>query len=160
MRYEARFTPTVEDDVTAHRMRNRQSDVFTLCVIAAALFVVIFGVAAYVLDFPELGIMGVILAPGAFMPVGLEWLIRRRSGKIPQEELRFCFSEDGVEFASSVAQSKHAWNNFTEACLDERGLLLFTSEFHYSFIPARAFTVGYFPRQELKSLLAHQLKNS
>lgn len=161
MRYEAKFTPTPDDIVTGYRMRNRQSDdLWKLCAFAAILIAAVFGIAAYLMEFLVIGITGAVLVPVAFIPVALEWNVRRMARKWPLDELRFCFSEDGVEFSSSVVQSKHAWSIFIKASLDERGLLLFTDPMNYSFIPARAFTSGYFPRQELKTLLSAKLKNA
>jgi hypothetical protein len=163
MRYEAKFTPTPDDIVTGYRMRNGQSDdPWKLCAFAAVLIATVFGTAAYLMEFLAIGIVGVVLVPVAFIPAGMEWNIRRMARKWSQEELRFCFSESGVEFSSSTVQSTHAWSLFTKALLDDRGLLLFTDSVSYSFIPARAFTSGsgYFPRQELKSLLSAKLKKA
>ncbi len=160
MRYEAKFTPTPDDMVTGHRMRNGQSDdVWKLSVITAVLILAVFGIAAYLLEFLAIGIMGVVLVPIAFIAIGMEWNVRRMARKWSQEELNFSLSESGVEFRSSAVQAKHVWSLFTRASLDDRGLLLVWDS-GYWFIPARAFASGYFPRQELKTLLLANLKNT
>lgn len=160
MCYEAKFTPTADDIVTAYRMKNRQSDdVFKLCVFSAALIALVFGVAAYLMEFLAIGIVGAALIPIAFLPAAVEWNIRRIARKWPEDELRFRFSEEGVEFWCCKMQSKQAWSIFIRASLDDRGLLLFTDPLSYTFIPARAFTSGCFPRQELKAFLSAKLKN-
>lgn len=46
-----------------------------------------------------------------------------------------------------------------KASLDERGLFFYTGPMNYSFVPARAFVSGYFPRAELRALLLAKLKN-
>lgn len=161
MHYEARFIPTPDDIVTGYRMRHRLGDdLLKLCMFAAALVAVVFGVAAYLMAFPVVGILGALLVPVAFIPAAMVWNVRRVARKWPQEEMRFLISDAGVEVHSSVAQTKYTWSVFTKASLDDRGLLLFVHPEVYSFIPARAFTSGYFPRHELKALLSAKLRDA
>jgi hypothetical protein len=161
MRYEATFTPTVEDVIAGYRMHNRQrDDVWKLCILGMVGIVLVFGIAAVAMDFLLIGIVGVLVGSVAFgSPMLIEWKIRRFANEQQPEEVRLCLSEDGVEFSSRVAQGKHTWDLITKACLDERGIILYTGPQNYSFIPARAFVSGYFPRQELKALLSPKLRN-
>jgi YcxB-like protein len=157
MRYEAKFTPTVEDAVTGYRMLNRQGDDFLmLCVFGGITAVIVFGIAAYVLHFLALGVTGIFVGGGVVgVPWLMEWNFRRRTKKIKPEEQKFFFTEDGFEFSNSFMQSKETWDKITKASLDERGMLLYVGSQNFCFfIPAHAFVDGYFPLQELKSLLA------
>lgn len=159
MRYAAKFTATPEDIVTGYRMRHRHSDdTWKLCLFGAALLLVIFGVAAYLMDDSLIFFVGACTAPAPLFPLLMEWDVRRRAKKTPWHEVQFWFSEEGVEFSSRTLQVKHDWSLIPKASVDERGLLLHTDEINCAFIPSRAFTSGYFPRQELKELLARKLK--
>jgi YcxB-like protein len=157
MRYEAKFTPTVEDAVTGYRMLNRQgNDFLKLGVFGGITAIVIFGIAACIFHAIPLGISGIFI--GVFIPGVLwliEWNFRRRVKKIKPEEQKFFFTEDGFEFSNSFTQSKETWDKITKASLDERGMLFYIDSQNFSFfIPSRAFVGGYFPLHELKSLLA------
>jgi hypothetical protein len=161
MRYEATFTPTVDDAIAGYRMHNRQrDDVWKLCILGMVGIALVFGVAAVVMDFLLIGIVGVLVGPVAFgSPMLIEWRIRRFAKKQKPEEVRLCLTEDGIEFSSRVVQGKHTWDLITKACLDKRGIILYTGPQNYSFVPARAFVSGYYPRQELKTLLSAKLRN-
>jgi hypothetical protein len=159
MRYEAKFTPTVEDAVTGHRMLNRQPyDYLKLCAFGGITAVVVFGIAAYFLHSLVFGVGGIFVGGGcAGLPWLMEWNFRRIAKKSKPEEQTFYFTEDGFEFSNSVMQSKDTWDKITKASLDGRGMLLYVgSEGYCFFIPARAFVDGYFPLQELKSLLSRK----
>lgn len=162
MRHEAVFTPTVDDILVAYRMHNRQpNDVWKLYLMGGVGVAAVFGVAAIVMDFLVIGVVGVVVGTTAFgAPLLLELNIRRFAKKLKPEEVRYAFSEDGVEFSTRLAQVKHTWDLITKASLDDRGILLYTGPLSYSFVPARAFVSGYFPRQELKALLFSKLKNT
>lgn len=160
MRYEAKFTPLAADVLQGYRMHHRQrDDTWKLLLLGAALTAAVFGVAAYVMRFPLFAGLGVIVGASAFAsPLLLELQVRRVAKKILAEEVTYFFTDDGVEFSSRLVQVKHSWDLITKASLDERGILLYTGPMNYAFIPARAFVHGYFPRGELKSLLAQKLK--
>ena len=157
MRYEAKFTPTEEDALTGYRMFKRQPDDFLkLCAFGGILAVVVFGIASYFLHTFVIGITGIFVGGGTFGIMWLsEWNFRRHIKKSKPEELKFYFTEDGVEFSSSSQQWKYGWNELTKSLIDKRGMLLNVSpESFFTFIPARAFVGGNFPLQELKSLLS------
>ncbi|HEV2437724.1 MAG TPA: hypothetical protein VG077_17150 [Verrucomicrobiae bacterium] len=157
MRYEAKFIPTEEDVVTGYRMHNRQPDDFLkLCAFGGILAVVIFGVAAYLFHAIIIGVTGLVVGIGTFGAVWLlEWNFRRHLKESKPEELRFYFTDDGVEFSTSSQQWKYRWDELTKSLIDKRGVLLDVSlESFYVFIPAGAFVGGYYPLQELKSLLS------
>ena len=157
MRYEAKFTDTVEDALRGYRMSNRQGDDFLkLCAFGGVTALVVFGIAAYVLHFPVLAVTGVFVGGGVLgVPWLMEWNVRRLAKKTKHEEQTFYFTEDGFEFSNSFMQSKDTWDKITKASLDERGMLLYVSSQNFCFfIPARAFVGGYYPLQELKSLLS------
>jgi hypothetical protein len=177
MRYEAKFTPTVDDVLTAIHMHNQRKDDdnLKLCLYIGIGLAIVFGIAAYFLHFLALGIAGIFM--GVFMPIAprlMRWTmetsirmednIRRRSKKFAPEEFKLCLTEDGVEFSNSVVQSsnnlvksKNTWDEITKVLLDERGVLLYIgSQGYYFFIPAGAFVGGYFPLEELKSLVSHK----
>jgi hypothetical protein len=162
MRYEAIFTPTADDIVRGIRMRNRQSDdAWKLYVAGGALLATILCVAAYILNFLQIAWFGIAIAAIAFStPMLSELSLKRRAKKIERKEVRYCFTDNGVEFSSDVAQVKHTWDVITKAMVDERGILLCAGKINYVFVPARAFVSGYFPRQELASFLALKLKNA
>jgi hypothetical protein len=166
MRYEARYTPSVEDFLTGVHMQNqrRDNDNRKLCLYIGIGVAIVFGIAACILHALALCIAGIFI--GIFMPVALPIIrwpmelairiednIRRRSKKFKQEELKFYLTEDGIEFFNGVAQSNYTWDVFAKSLLDERGVLLFLDSQSYFFIPAAAFIGGHFPLQELKSLL-------
>jgi hypothetical protein len=173
MRYEAKYTPTVEDWLAAIHMHNqkRDDDNRKLCVSIGIGLAIIFNVAAYYLHFLALCIVGIL--SGVLMPVG-PWLIRqvnvfgirmedrirRRAKEMKEEELQYCFTEDGVEFSKGASQSNYPWDVFTKSLLDERGILLCLGLKDLHFIPSRAFIDGYFPFQELKSLVSRKIKNA
>jgi hypothetical protein len=172
MRYEAKYIPTVEDWLTAIHMHNkkRDDDNRKLCVFIGVGLAIIFNIAAYCLHFLALSIFGILF--GILMPL-MPWLIRqvsdlgirmedrirRRSKEAKEEALQYYFTEDGVEFSKDVAQSNYSWNVFTKSLLDERGILLCLGLKDLHFIPSRAFVDGYFPLQELKSLVSRKIKN-
>jgi hypothetical protein len=162
MRYEAIFTPTADDIVRGFRMRNRQSDdAWKLYVGGGVLLAVIMCIAAYLLNFLQIAWFGVAIAAIAFSaPMLNELSLRRLAKKIDRKEMRYCFTDDGVEFSSDLIQMKHSWDLITKATVDERGILLCAGKINYVFVPARAFISGYFPRQELTSLLALKLKSA
>jgi hypothetical protein len=65
MRYEAKFTPTVEDVLVGYRMINRQpNDFLKLCAIGGATAFVVFGVAACVVHAWILAIGGIWIGAG------------------------------------------------------------------------------------------------
>jgi hypothetical protein len=155
MRYEAKFTPTVDDAVTGWRMLNRQGDDFLkLGVFGGITAIVIFGIAAFILHAIPLGIGGIFI--GVFIPGMLwlmEWNFRRRVKKVKPEEQKIFFTDDGFEFSNGLMQSKETWDIITRASLDKRGILFYIGSQNSSFfVPARAFVDG-FPLQEMKSLL-------
>jgi YcxB-like protein len=157
MRYEAKFTPTVEDVMTGYRMFKRQPDDFLkLCAFGGITALVIFGIAAYVLHFLMLAVTGILTCSSVIgVPWLSEWNARRHLKKSKPEELKFYFTEDGVEFSSSSQQWKYRWDELTKSLVDKRGVLLnVSSESFYTFVPAGAFVGGYFPLPELKSLLS------
>jgi len=162
MRFEAIFTPTADDVVRGFRMHNGQSDdAWKLYVGGGVLFAVIMCVAAYMLNFLQVAWFGVAIAVMAFSaPMLGELSLKRLAKKNERKEMRYCFTDDGVEFSSDVAQVKHTWDLVTKAMVDERGILICAGKRDYAFVPARAFVTGYFPRQELTSLLARKLKNA
>ena len=162
MRHEAVFTPTVDDMLAAYRMHNRQpNDVWKLYLMGGVGVALVFGIAAVLMDFLVIGAVGIVVGAVAFgAPMLLELNIRRFAKKLKPEEVRYFFSEEGVEFQTRLAQVKHTWDLITKASLDERGIILYTGPLSYSFVPARAFVSGYFPRQELKALLSAKLKNA
>jgi hypothetical protein len=173
MQYEAKFTPTVDDVLTAIHMHNqrRDDDNWKLCLYIGIGVAIVFGIAAYFLHFLALGIAGIFI--GVFMPVApriMKWPIelgiriedniRRRSKTFKPDELKFCFTEDGVEFSNGVVQSNYTWDVLTKSLLDERGVLLYLGSQGYHFIPSGAFIGGNFPLQELKSLVSRKIKNT
>lgn len=162
MRYEAVFTPTVDDVLSGYRMHNRVPDyVWKLYLLGGVGLAAAFGIAAVAMDFPAIAVTGVAAgALGCGAPMLNEWNIRRHAKRFKLEEVRYTFTEEGIEFSSDVAQVKHTWDLITKASLDERGIILYTGPLNYSFVPARAFRAGYFPRQELKMLLSAKLKNA
>jgi hypothetical protein len=90
----------------------------------------------------------------------MEFRVRHAAKKSKPEEIKVYFTDEGIEVTSNIAQSKHSWREIKKVTLDERGVLLSInledhSGFFSFFIPAHAFTGGYFPLKELK-LLAKQ----
>jgi hypothetical protein len=156
MRYEAKFTPTVESELTGFHVSRRQPDDFLkLCAFGGIFAVVIFGIAGYFLHSIGFGAGGIFIGGGIFGIMWLsEWSFRRHIKKSKPEELKFYFTEDGVEFSTSSQQGKYRWNELTKSLLDKRGVLLDNSEGFCVFIPAGAFVGGYFPLPELKLLLS------
>jgi hypothetical protein len=159
MRYEAKFTPTVEDVLVGYRMVNRwPNDILKLCAFGAVTAVVVFGVAGCVLHAWILGIGGVWIGAGIFGFMWfLEWRVRRAAEKSKPEEVKVCFTEDGIEVSNNIIQNKHSWHEIKKLILDERGVLFSIdskdrSEFFSFFVPAHAFVGGYFPLKELKLL--------
>ncbi|MBL9206630.1 MAG: YcxB family protein [Opitutaceae bacterium] len=161
MRYEAQFTLTPADMMTGFRMHFRQSDnILKIYLFGAVAVLTLCGVAAYSLQLPIIAIAGAVLTVVVVGTFSLkEIALRRQANRVPAETVSYVFSDVGVEFTSSIAQSKLSWSAFTEARLDERGLVLYTSRMTFSFIPARAFVTGYFPRAEIKALMAAMLKD-
>jgi hypothetical protein len=47
-----------------------------------------------------------------------------------------------------------------KASLDDRGVLVFTGEGAWCFIPSRAFSGGHYPREAPKSFLSGKLRNA
>lgn len=157
MRYEAKYTETVEDVLRGYRMSNRQSDdIVKLSAFGGITALVVFGIGAYVFHALVLGISGIFVGGSIVgVPWLMEWNVRRLAKKSKHEEQTFYFTEDGFEFSNNVMQWKEPWDKITKASLDERGMLLYVgSENFCFFIPARAFVGGYFPLQELKSRLS------
>jgi hypothetical protein len=159
MRYEARFTPTVEDVVVGYRMANRQpNDFLKLCAIGGIVAVVIFDVAACILHFAFLGIIGLLMGAGFYGgPWFAEWRVRHQAGKSKPEEIKVYFMDEGIEVTNNITQHKHSWREIKKVMLDERGVLISIdledrSGFISFFIPAHAFVGGYFPLKELKLL--------
>lgn len=152
MRYEAKFTPTVDDVLTGYRMSNRRpNDFLKLCAIGSITAVLIFGVAAFILHFPALGISGIFVGAGVFgFPWFAEWRVRHAAEKSKPEEVKVYFTDEGVEVSNIVIQTKRSWHEIKKAVLDERGVLLYVDSLNFSFfIPAHAFVGGY-PLKELK----------
>lgn len=162
MRYEARFTLTDEDLVTAYRMHKRET-AFTrnLYILAGVIAVVLFAVIAHFMQRPQMVVFGLVFGviAGA-SPFLIEWRIRSAGKKMKAEEVRCYFSEEGLEFQNKFGQVKYTWDLVVKASLDERGLLFYTGPMSYSFVPARGFVSGYFPRAELRTLLLAKLKNA
>jgi hypothetical protein len=156
MRYEAKFTPTMESELTAYRVSRRQPDDYLkLCAFGGVLAVVVFGIAGYFLHSMWFGANGIFIGGFVFGIIWLsEWNFRRRLKNSKPEELKFYFTEDGVEFSTSSQQGKYRWDELTNSVLDKRGVLLNNSGGFCVFIPAGAFVGGNFPFQELKLLLS------
>jgi hypothetical protein len=160
MRYEAKFTPTVEDALAGYRMVNRQpNDLLKLCAIGGILAVVIFSIASYILHTWILAIGGVWIGIFTFSIVWLmEFRIRRAAKKSRPEEIKANFTDEGIEVSDNISQNKCPWGEIKKIILDERGVLISIdltdhSGFVSFFIPARAFVGGYYPLKELKLLM-------
>ena len=159
MRYEAKFTPTIEDVLVGYRMLNRwPNDFLKLCAFGGIVAVVIFGVAGCILHAWILGIGGIFIGAGIFgIPWFKEWRIRQAAKKSKPEEVKVYFMEEGIEVSNNIIQEKHSWHEIKKVVLDERGVLFSIdskdhSAFFSFFIPAHAFVDGYFPLKELKLL--------
>lgn len=111
MRYEARFTMTDEDLVTAYRMHKRET-AFTrnLYVLAGVITVALFAVISHFLQRPHMAVVGLVFGVIAgTTPFLIEWRIRNAGKKVKTEEVRCYFSEEVLEFQSKFGQVKHTW---------------------------------------------------
>jgi len=161
LRFEARFTPTAEDAVTAYRMaRGQGEDYWRLHAFGGVLFAVVMGVAAFILKFPVLVVLGVLVGPFTF---GVIWIRERQVGStaegVPSPEALYYFTETALEYRCGSVRATYPWATVKRTSLDDRGVLIYTAG-AASFIPARAFPDGYFPRGELRSFLSSSLKNA
>jgi hypothetical protein len=161
-RYEARFIPTGDDAVTAYRMdKGQDDDAWKLFLFGAVLLALVFAVAAYVLKFPALAVFGLAIGSATFGVIKLRERQVRSGAPISEAaEVHCYFSDEGLDVARCGSRSRYPWDKITRASLDGRGILVYTVSGGYSFIPARAFPGGYFPRDELKSFLSSKLKHA
>ena len=159
---EARFIPTAEDHVTAYRMHKREGKVArNLYPVAGAALAILFWVIAHFSQRWNMAVAGTILGIiTGILPFYVEWRLRRVARKVKAEEVRYRFTDEGIEFWGKFGQAKHTWDLVMKASLDDRGLLLYSGPYSYSFVPARAFSSGYFPREELKAFLRAKLRTA
>ena len=160
MHFEAKFAPTSEDVITGYRMHSRQSnDVWKAYAIGAALLIVVFAVIAYLMRFFMIGLLGVGGAVGGLGGFLLgEIGVRKQAKQVTGEEVAYALSDEGVEFTSSTTHSRLPWSYFTKVRIDHRGVVLYTKDATYSYLPARAFSSERFPMEELGAFLATKIK--
>ena len=159
--FEAAYTPTAGDAVAAYRMERGQSgDYWKLCILGAALLVVIFAVAAWAMKFPALALAGVCVSSATLGAVRLqEWQLGAAVAKSRPTEVRCYFAEEGLEVFGGGSQVLYRWERVGKASIDDRGVLLSTGGGTKCFIPSRGFAGGHFPREALKSFLSGKLRN-
>jgi hypothetical protein len=160
-RFSGRYAPSPEDAVTAWRMHQKMPvNAVKLQATGSALLLLVFGVLALVSDFPEIMVVGVTIAPIFFI---IPWLqdrsARRYAAHQKTEEVLFEISPLGISYTAPTWSSHHDWVVVKRARVDQRGLIIYTGESSFSFLPARAFQPEFLPH-ELKSFLAAQLKTT
>ncbi len=162
MRYSAKFTPTIEDELSAYRMsKGERKSTRPLYILGGAVLAIEFAIIGHYSNKPRMALAGVLFGGiAAIAPYLIEWQIRRGLRKTITNEVGVSLGDEGIEFTSRFGTAKYSWNEVSKVDLDDQGLLLTISTLGGIFVPARSFDSGYFPRQELLELAHRKLRNA
>ena len=160
-RFGGTYTPSVDDAVTAYRMHERISlQSRRLHLLGGALFLIVFGGIGIVMKFPEIIWLGVLLSPLFFLT---SWMRDRaakgHARKRTYEELSIAFTDEGISAVSQNWRNEHSWKTVKKVRIDGRGVLVYTDQEGFHFIPARAFGTP-FPERELREFLVTKVQTA
>lgn len=164
------FVPSERDLIDANllwlrlELRKAGNQLFLLS--GAVLFALIAWHAASDADFrPRLAAAGLgvllwIAAVGLILGIRRLSLPRRtrrqlRQQKSLQSEARLSWSEDGIQFETAEAHSRHAWGEFASWAESETIILLFHADKIFHFIPKRALSASEI--DDLRALLRRKV---
>src|SRR5262245_13685446 len=140
MRYKARFTLSVDDEISRYRMeKGERASTRRFYILGGVVFAAEFVLLGYYLKAPRLGFAGgVIGAIAAVAPYLVELRIRRSMKQSESSEMIFLFDDDGIEMATQLGGVKHPWDRISTVKMDERGILILIRPIGYFFVPSRA----------------------
>ena len=167
MEFRAEFTSTVEDAITSQRMlQQRKEERWGVYLFGAAFALVLFTVMGFLADVAMLWVIGGFFALFIILQRAmLSWMERdhrKRLVELPEPKMTVRMNAEGLHIVGSDSSNEwtghHAWDQFKQVKMDERGVLFFTDpRIPGLFVPARAFG-PIFPREELKMFFEQMIK--